>query len=77
MVLDMLSVDNCAICGANLRLVGRSHRCVGNAQVTVVANKPEMVANVVANRHGKYADLDKRRAYMRAYMAKRRATDHP
>lgn len=39
--------------------------------------KPKRVANVVvhkvANRHGKYADLDKRRKYMRTYMADWRA----
>ena len=39
----------------------------------VVANKEELVANVVANsRHGKYADLEKRRAYQREYMRRRR-----
>ena len=35
-----------------------------------VANK---VANKVANRHGKYADLPRRRAYMAGYMAAERA----
>lgn len=37
----------------------------------------DVVANstmpVVANKHGRYADTNKRRAYMREYMAKRRA----
>jgi hypothetical protein len=39
-----------------------------------MANKPALVANtlmvadMVANRHGKYADLEKRRAYMRSYI---------
>ena len=40
----------------------------------VVANAEKVVANVVANsRHGKYADLEKRRAYQREYMRKKRA----
>lgn len=49
----------------------------------VVANNVELVANVVANdtqmiangmsRHGKYADLNKRREYMRKYMSEYRA----
>ena len=32
-----------------------------------------MVANVVANRHGKYRDVEKRRTYMREHMRKLRA----
>jgi hypothetical protein len=28
------SGDTCAVCSANLRLVGSRHRCVGNAKVT-------------------------------------------
>lgn len=36
----------------------------------VVANNPEVVAN---SRHGKYADLEKRKAYQREYMRKKRA----
>lgn len=42
----------------------------------VVANAPEIAVTnekVVANRHGQYADKEKRREYMRNYMAKRRA----
>lgn len=40
-----------------------------------VANATDPVANAVANisRHGKYADLEKRRAYMRDLMRKKRA----
>ena len=42
-----------------------------------VANSAPVVANTeaprVANRHGKYRDLAKRREYMRQYMARRRA----
>ena len=33
----------------------------------------QMVANVVANRHGKYRDVEKRRVYMREHMRKLRA----
>jgi hypothetical protein len=44
---------------------------------SVVANKPAVVANsegeVVANKKGKYRDAEKRRGYMKAYMARRRA----
>lgn len=50
----------------------------------VVANRAVVVANkvgssepaLVANRHGKYRDLDARRAYMREYMRRRRNGDH-
>lgn len=39
-----------------------------------VANNLPMVANTaVANRHGKYADKDRRRTYMRDLMRRRRA----
>ena len=77
MVLDTISATDCAICGANLRLVGRSHRCVGNTQVAVntpVVNKPDAVNSAVNKVRGAYPGTDKRRAYMRAYMARRRAT---
>jgi len=47
---------------------------VANSPVEKVANKaPALVANKVANRHGKYADPVKRREYMKRYMARRRA----
>lgn len=41
----------------------------------VVANTPEVANNttVVANRHGVYADKEKRKAYMRELMRKRRS----
>lgn len=41
----------------------------------MVANTSDMVANKIhhVSRHGKYADADKRREYMRKYMAARRA----
>ena len=37
------------------------------------SSPPAMVANK-GSRHGKHADLDRRRAYMRDYMRRRRAT---
>ena len=38
-----------------------------------IANlSPKRGVNVVANRHGQYADKDKRREYMRDYMETRR-----
>ena len=42
----------------------------------LVANASNTVANAetkVANKHGKYADLEKRKAYQRDLMRKRRA----
>ena len=77
-VLDTISATDCAICGANLRLVGKVHRCVGNTKVTVVANKPavnkpDAVNSAVNKVRGAYPATDQRRAYMRAYMARRRA----
>ena len=65
--------DPCPLCGANRDVVGRVHRCVANRDV---ANKPTM-ANAMANRETvgtyRYRDAGKRRAYMRAYMRKRRS----
>jgi hypothetical protein len=54
----------CAKCGKNLALVGRAHNCVPVVN-SLVVNK------TVVNRRG-YPNTDTRRAYMRAYMAKRR-----
>ena len=62
-----LLVTDCPICGANLALVGRVHRCMANK----ASPKPPM-ANNMANTY-RYRDEAKRRAYMRAYMAKKRA----
>ena len=58
-----------------VNVVANSPQTVANrvANTPLVANKT--VANtesLVANRHGQYADKDKRREYMRDYMAKRR-----
>lgn len=57
--------------------------CVVANKPVVVANRVDLVANespvvanteveLVANKHGVYADRQKRREYMRQYMAKRR-----
>jgi hypothetical protein len=59
--------DNCPKCGRNLALVGRVHNCVANA--------PDVVANAVANAlepYRRYKDKEKRKAYMREYMRKKR-----
>lgn len=57
---------------------GWAHKdCVVANRVDLVANKSPVVANkpdeLVANRHGKYRDPEKRRGYMKAYMARKRA----
>ena len=39
----------------------------------MVANKPKKEKGLVANKHGKYSDLEKRRTYMREYMKEKRA----
>jgi hypothetical protein len=57
----------CAKCGRNLALVGRIHNCVVNA--APVVNTPD---GAVVNRKRGYPNTDTRRAYMKAYMAKRR-----
>lgn len=71
-------MDKCNICGANLALVGRIHNCRPQAKATptpLVANAAPVVVNKVANsRHGQYADKEKRRAYMREYMRKKRTS---
>jgi hypothetical protein len=66
---------NCSRCGKNLALVGRIHNCVANTMANTIT-----MANVVANTWEvaqpvatyKYRDAEKRRAYMKSYMAKRR-----
>lgn len=63
----------CEVCGANLEIVGRRHRCVPMANIPGdVANSDENMANSVANTY-RYRDPEKRRAYMREYMRRRRA----
>ena len=65
---------HCGICGASYNQ-WEGHECKGMANaVNNVANKPADMANNpehVANTY-KYRDADKRRAYMREYMRKRR-----
>jgi hypothetical protein len=63
----------CKLCGLDLDLVGKSHRCiprVANTTPTAVD-----VANAMANKAStyRYRDAEKRRAYMRRYMAGRRS----
>jgi hypothetical protein len=73
----------CTICGLDMDLVGKSHRCV--PRVAPVANNEPRVANseaLVANKStpapaskhysGRYRDVEKRRSYMREFMRKKR-----
>ena len=59
--LNMKSEDFCAVCGANLRLVGARHRCVGNGQVTPKpvsqseSNKPEPALTAYQQQHWRSA----------------------
>ena len=52
---------------------------VVNRPVSLATNQAQSIGTVekahqkVANRHGKYADPDRRKSYKREYMAKRRA----
>jgi hypothetical protein len=67
--------NNCPRCGKNLALVGNSHRCMANKpdpvanKVDIVANEPIAMANTKTYR---YRDAEKRKAYMREYMRKKR-----
>jgi hypothetical protein len=61
---------HCMTCGKNLALVGKVHNC-GSSQPVEVVHK--VVHANKASRHGKYADMEKRRAYRRAWMRKKRA----
>jgi hypothetical protein len=66
----------CPDCGANLALVGRSHRCLTNPADTTnnttnrLTNPSIEVQRVYDWRKG---NPDRYREYMRVYMAKRRA----
>ena len=70
----------CPDCGANLDLVGSRHRCVPKPKTEMrpaVNTKPDVandVANTaaVANATYRYRDVEKRRAYIKSYMAERR-----
>jgi hypothetical protein len=68
---------NCPKCGRNLALVGRIHNCssqptpVVHAPVTVVhADTPVVHAN--KSGEGRYSDAEKRRAYRREWMRRKR-----
>jgi hypothetical protein len=76
---------HCTLCGANLALIGRAHRCIPRVDAQPVANAIDAGANV-ANAPPvsagasvtycytyRYRDADKRRTYMRELMCKRRA----
>lgn len=72
--LDLLAIygyvshmaNNCSVCGKDLALVGRIHRCVP-LPPKLVLSKPKPKGGTY-----RYRDPDKRRAYMAAYMRKRR-----
>jgi hypothetical protein len=77
--------DFCDLCGANLALVGKLHRCVPKA--VSVPNKPQgvpnnpvpnngAVPNKVAERVARWkaANGDRYRAYMRDLMRARRSS---
>lgn len=59
-------MDSCPVCGALYALVGRTHRCMSNIaeinKAVPAINKPVVKRDPV-----------KYRAYMRAYMKRRRA----
>ena len=59
---------------------GPKSECVANVVANnpmvanaMVANAPRLVANRSGGRHGKYRDVERRRAYMAAYMRKWRS----
>lgn len=60
---------NCDLCGSNLELVGRVHRCV---PVDVVVVNSDIAAAEGNGSTYRYRDAAARRAYMRDYMRKRR-----
>lgn len=69
---------HCPDCGKNLALVGKVHRCVPR-----VVSQPDMANVGVSNCHManasptyKYRDPDKRRAYQRDLMRKKRAASN-
>lgn len=51
---------------------GRNPDCMVANAVEMVDNTPRLL--VANSKHGKYRDIDKRRDYMRSYMAKRRSS---
>lgn len=72
-VANDLDNSRCDRCGALLRMVGRSHRCVAVANFESSTTKPRGViqAGGVSTTY-KHRDPEARRAYMRDYMRARR-----
>src|SRR5262245_54400867 len=83
--LPMDEAQKCRVCGANLALVGRLHRCLSQGGVKLPVsspvnkpvnsepvNKAPAVNSPVTKPPVNSAQAD-RKAYMRAYMAKRLA----
>ena len=65
--------DPCPDCGLDRELVGLRHNCKPRASAPSVSHTAETdVANDVANSTYRNRDAARRRAYMRAYVAKRR-----
>ncbi|HEY6019276.1 MAG TPA: hypothetical protein VIY48_05045 [Candidatus Paceibacterota bacterium] len=67
--------NNCSICGLNMDFVGRSHRCIPTKHVTAIVNTVHGTDYRAADGTiptYQYRDPDKRRAYMRELMRKRR-----
>jgi hypothetical protein len=64
----------CKLCGLDLDLVGKSHRCIPRVANTVPVVGD--VANAMANSATtyRYRDVAKRRTYMRDLMRRRRAS---
>jgi hypothetical protein len=71
------TMNPCKLCGLNLDLVGRTHRCIQRvANASPPANDVANAAAIAmanATSTYKYRDVDKRRAYMRDLMKKYRA----
>lgn len=70
-------MDNCTRCGANLEMVGRAHRCVPSSRGVVAAKRAMPVEQPpvlrVKSKSYRYRDPEKRRAYMRDLMRRKRA----
>jgi hypothetical protein len=67
----------CHKCGKNLALVGRVHNCTPLLMANAMANAVDMANTplepILAPAAYKYRDAEKRRAYMRELMRKKRA----
>ena len=64
--------NNCSVCGANIDMVGRSHRCVPISVTEVIAALPIGRQQRIARKTYQYRNEEQRRIYMRDYMRKRR-----